>query len=291
MFKNSASLASHKHRYHPYPKTEDTDTSSLYSEASSFSSSLSVLESKVNANQQTIRGLDQVFGSIVRRLEDLEINFRRENSDVKSKYDKDTNKEIKQDIEVVKFQSDLNKRRIQTLQHELNVVADKIDKEAEENFDDILGYLMEVKEMFYNSDYEKLRENIAKVKKIIDTIFKLEIGKDILTSDDEELLSNISDTSDYIAKDILKENFSRLKALFRKLTPEFDEMYEDYYTQEEESEVNSDDEDARSTDDNTNATEVERDHTEDTYEENNDDIEDADEEDSDSSGGITKSNF
>lgn len=213
MFKNSASLASHRHRYHPYSKDSEDDRLSLSSESSHSISSHNFLESKVNANQGEIKALDQVFGDILKRLDDLETTIPKNLPGVESK---------------------VNKMRIGSLKSKLDHTIEKIDNMNKITGEDRLGYMMEVKDMFLSSNYEKLKDNISKLKTVIDSMFKLDIGEDIILYEDEDLLEGIFNVSDYRAIEIVKDNFTHLVNIFVKLAPTFDKMYDDYYREQEE---------------------------------------------------------
>ena len=92
MFKTSASLASHKYRFHPYSAKSkrttriiDNDLSSLKSNQSATSSFSNVsdieLETKVGDNKSDIQLLDWAFNSLKERVEGLEGSNRSQELD------------------------------------------------------------------------------------------------------------------------------------------------------------------------------------------------------------------
>ena len=75
-FKNSASLATHKNRYHPYSPRKsiisEDDLSSVTSDVSSLDTVRNdSLEIKIDDNQHKIKLLDWGFGNLMKRMEEM----------------------------------------------------------------------------------------------------------------------------------------------------------------------------------------------------------------------------
>ena len=138
IFKNSTSLATHKHRYHPYsPRSRKSITE--YDEISSVISDISVtssrslgniknneLEKRINENRKNIDSLDWAFDSIKEHLEALEFKLRLQYFKIDTKLQEggatlknnDVSK-ISREVQTIKLQSDLNKGKIDHLRKQI----------------------------------------------------------------------------------------------------------------------------------------------------------------------------
>lgn len=135
LFKSSASLASHRYRYHPYLRNEGDLTFNAGEDNSfKFDSEISniTLETKIQDNEKQIQSLDQVFDSLKRRIEVLEsANYHTDTNKDKqfsagsARDTQNTNKtaDISKELNKLRFQSDLNTSKIELLQKRIKGVV------------------------------------------------------------------------------------------------------------------------------------------------------------------------
>ena len=138
MFKSSASLASHRYRYHPYLKNEgDLTYNAGEDNCFKFNSEISNItletKSKIQDNEKQIQSLDQVFDSLKRRIEILEsANYHTDTNKDKqfsagsARDTQNVNKtaDISKELNKLRFQSDLNTSKIELLQKRIKGVVD-----------------------------------------------------------------------------------------------------------------------------------------------------------------------
>ena len=213
-FKNSASLASHKHRYHPYlprKSAKRLNELSFVNPQISDNPSLgnisdSALENKIADNKRDRQSLS----NLVKRVEELESKFHLQCSCV------DRN-----------FQTDLNKGNITLSKNQMQDVVqrDKVsdsDTDSLTSAEDLIDEMLEVRDLFIVGNFESLNANIKSLKRAITLMLKANIGSEILSSEELSLLEDISQYANPSAKMLLKNNFSRLEIMFTKLKPVFD---------------------------------------------------------------------
>lgn len=243
-FKNSASLATHKNRYHPYSRRKtlirEDDLSSVNSDVSSLSSVRDLgLEMKIDDNKREIKALDRVFGDLVKRMEEFECTDRLQHTTTTSTMFKPQVNPIdamSKDIEAVKFQSGLNKRKIQTLVNDIEEIKQSSDTSESDTSESetesikvkgLIDNMMEIRDLFIARNFEALRTNIEDVKLAVNLMLRANMGSVILSSDEMALLEEIPESSNHQNRTLLKENFGQLVNTFKKLEPEFENIFQD----------------------------------------------------------------
>ena len=133
-FKNSSSLATHKHRYHPNsPKKhiEKDDVLSLnsdHSEVSSFKDNniANNIEICIDDNKRAIESLDWAFSDIKKLLDELDSKIRLKSLNIQKgdalSMSPTNSSKILNDIQTIKFQSDANRRLIESLKNQIKTI-------------------------------------------------------------------------------------------------------------------------------------------------------------------------
>lgn len=300
-FKNSRSLASHKHRYHPYLSKKiaknDDEISSVISDISSISSlvetSDSVLDMKNNDNKIDEKYIKWEFDDLKKRLDYLESKFRFHCITVKTKNQEGglikKNEEYPKVIQSIQDQSELNRKEIQLLRNHIEEMIKNSENEDSEdwkndhsdsaslNADDLIDEMIEIKDLFIAKNFEELKTNISGLKQAIMLMLSANIGSSVLSTEELSLLKNILQSSEFRGKMILKNNFPQLVYIFKKLIGEFNSIYEaDEFTHNESNEDEDFSNEALSSDEYDN--------------EENEDVETSDEESEDQEGDDEESN-
>ena len=141
-------------------------------------------------------------------------------------------------IQAAKLQSDLNREKIEMLKNQVEEIVNSSvldDGVNDMKAEDLIDELMEVRDMFTDTNYEALKENILSLKRAIQLMLRADIGTGILSPEEISLLEEISENSKPGAKDLLKENFSQLVGIFTKLKPELNNNYEGDESEEEDN--------------------------------------------------------
>ena len=141
MFKNSASLATHKYRYHAHAsknkgfvKSMKDESASVYSDTSSLGDiSSDMFDIKIDDNITDIQSIDWAFNHLKNRVEKLEsqvysqsLDAPKQAGDAVEKYHPSTKmSEVSKDLWELKFQSDLNKSKIENFVEKANTRHDR----------------------------------------------------------------------------------------------------------------------------------------------------------------------
>ena len=272
LFKTSASLASHKYRFHPYSaktkratKILDDDLSSLKSNlsaTSSFSNASDIeLETKIGDNKSDIQLLDWAFNSLKKRVEGLESsNHSQELDSIKQKggamqrdHDHVTISGALKEFRGLKFQSDLNTSKIELLKRQMQEMKERRDESdldsksvSSDEVEDIIDEVMGLADLFTAGNFESLKADIKSLRQTISMLLRSNIGKKVLSSEELSLLEEMSQTSKRQIVMLLRNNFSRLEKMFRKLKSKIDNVYEDEYIDEEKHDFQNQTEDVNS---------------------------------------------
>ena len=240
MFKNSASLATHRYRYHPYTprltkstKIED-DISSINSDISlSFGeSSGSVLEMRIKSNKLAIESVEEVLNTLKERVYDLESKHRLQRWTLDSPKQKDDKAhkiiDNSSEIYVLKLQSNINRRNIKSIRDQLRDLVDNSDVNDTNSLtsEDLIDEMMEIRDLVVAQDFEALRTKIQSIMRVVKLVLS-GLSLDALSSDDIILLEDISSSSTHDAEQLLRDKFSLIVAIFKKLKPSFDKVYEE----------------------------------------------------------------
>ena len=272
LFKTSASLASHKYRIHPYSaktkratKIIDDDLSSLKSNLSATSSLSNApnieLETKIGDNKSEIQLLDWAFNSLKKRVEGLESsNHSQELDTIKQKggatqidHDHVKISDAIKEFRELKFQSDLNTSKIELLKRQMQEMKERRDESdldstsvSSDEVDDIIDEVMGLADLFTAGNFESLKADIKSLRQTISMLLRSNIGKEVLSSEELSLLEEMSQTSKHQIVMLMRNNFSRLEKMFRKLKSKIDNAYEDEYIDEENHDFQNQTEDANS---------------------------------------------
>ena len=259
LFKTTASLASHKHRYHSKTKqaTKVDDISSLNSEISATSSLGNVstvgLETKIRDNVSEIRSLDWAFNSIKNRVEALEATNHPQYTlkQTGGMLPEDPNiakiSVILKELRDLQFQSDLNKSKIELLKRRMQEMVERfgasgsetetsadidennsIHKEHYENevsdsesmtTNDVIDAMVDIRDLFMRGNDVELQENPESLKGAINVILNGFSLEDIQPEDISLLQMMSNATTGDDIRNYLKDNFDRLVTIFTELEP------------------------------------------------------------------------
>ena len=256
MYKNSASLATHKYQYHVHSSKnkgftkpiEDTPAS-MYSDTLSLGDiSSDILDIKSDDNKTDIQSIDWAFNHLKDRVEELESKVNSQSLDtskqkggaIENHHPNIKMNEISKELWELKFQSDLNKSRIELLQKQIQDMAENSeasDSETESSIcaEDLIDEMIEIRDLFITKNFETLKTNIKGLKQTITLILRTNIGLERLSSEEIDLLKDITHAPRCHAKQLLRENFSGLSSMFTKMNLTFDNVYEDQEILDKES--------------------------------------------------------
>ena len=249
-YKNPASLATHKYRYHPYlkrsklanktfDKSEDIETNSIISGTSSINDNyddlldrqidrntfdIVVLNSELTSLSNLVRGLDF---KVLLQCNDVEHIKRKTIHDNIKTPSSVMPKENSTELLAIKDQNRSNNQRLSAIEDKLEDLIKNIQDKHSVATEDVIYDIMEVTNLFLENKYDEILSDIPKlqqsVKWIIDTL-KI---KDIIADEGIQLLEKLSESSKVSTRKLLKDNFSHLVNIFTKLKPVFDDVYED----------------------------------------------------------------
>lgn len=269
-YKNTASLATHKYRYHPYSKrnklanktfdkSEDIETNSIISGTSSINANydelldsqiysntfnIEVLNSELNSLRNLVRELD---GKVLLQCIDVEHIKRKTNyhDDIKtpsSVLPKDNSTELL----AIKDQNRNSSQRLSAIEDKLEDLIENIQDKHSVATEDVIYDMMEVKHLFLEQKYDEILSDIPKLQQSVKLVINALEMKDIISDDGIQLLEKLSKSSKVTTRKLLKDNFSHLVSIFTKLKPVIDDVYEgvsnktDVTNSDDESEHRSD---------------------------------------------------
>ena len=248
MFKNSASLATHKYQYHAhssknkgFAKSIKDEPTSVYSDNSSLGDiSSDMSDIKIDDNKTDIQSIDWAFNHLKKRVEELEskvhsqsLHAPKQKGGAVEKYHPSTKmSEVSKELWELKFQSDLNKSKIELLKKQIQDMTENSeasDSETESLIcaEDLIDEMVEIRDLFITGNFETLKNNIKGLKQAVTLILRANIGLERLSSDELELLKDITHAPRCHVKQLLRENFSRLSSMFTKMNLTVDNIYED----------------------------------------------------------------
>ncbi len=153
----------------------------------------------------------------------------------------------------LKFQSDLNTSKIELLKSQMQEMKESRDESdldsnsvSSDEVEDIIDEVMRLADLFTAGNFESLKADLKSLRRIISKLLRVNIGKDVLSSEELSLLEEMSQTSKRQIVMLLRNNFSRLEKMFRKLKSKIDNAYEDEYLDEEKHDFQNQTEDANS---------------------------------------------
>ena len=250
-YKNPASLATHKYRYHPYlkrsklanktfDKSADIETNSIISRTSSINANYDeLLDSQIDRNTFDIVVLNSELISLRNLVRELDFKVLLQCNDVEHIKRKTNHDNIKTSSSVmpkenstellaIKDQNRSNNQRLSAIEDKLEDLIKNIQDKHSVATEDVIYDIMEVKNLFLENKYDKILSDIPKLQQSVKLIINTLEMKDIITDEGIQLLEKLSESSKVSTRKLLKDNFSHLVSIFSKLKPVFDDVvYED----------------------------------------------------------------
>ena len=249
-FKSTASLASHKYRYHPYSSKASTRPTSNEFDRQSSISSLDHEFGYLSANNQldkhkldidnlqsTVRELRSLMNKVDTKvllqgvaLDGVERFVRNQRTRPDTGNARIVNYYNPDEVSLIKDQTNDNTNRIRVIEENIdnkhNQQIEQVGNEDEVAKQDMIDDMIEVREMFINNNYEGLKTDIPKLRHSIRIMLdSLELQK--LDDEDVQLLEDLCTSSKREVLALLQANFGHLVNIFKRLKPEFEGLFEE----------------------------------------------------------------
>ena len=251
-YKNSASLTSHKYKYHPYSSTTSTKSVDKefdfdnMSSISNISSSIGVnhdlrhlsmdnqmTELDVDNLQSEIRQLRSFLNKIDTKVHLQAIVLDGIERDVKRQrvYNDTTRIARPEEASLIKDLTIDNANRIRVIEDQMTKFENAMQQLLEVGtndaaMQDMIDDMVDVEVMFRNNNFEGLKADITKLRQSIGIMLN-SLNLQELDKEDVKLLKDLSTSSKREVAELLKSNFGHLTNIFRIIRPEFEGLFKD----------------------------------------------------------------
>ena len=252
-YKNSASLTSHKYRYHDNSSkalTKHVAKEFEFDKQSSISNSTSMSDHDlgyISVNNQMNKFDIETLKSNVRELRSLMNKIDTKvilqgiildgverivrNQRTKPDTGDTTILNNPEEVSLIIDQTNDNRNRIRVIEEQLMNSKNIQQVEGVDNEDnvvmlDMVDDMVEIGEMFRNNNFKSLKSDVPKLRHSVKLMLdSLDVQK--LDQEDVQLLEDLYTSSKRDALTLLQSNFSRLVGIFKILKPEFEGLFED----------------------------------------------------------------